>query len=202
MKVIILLAIAVILAAAGCAPADLDITPTIEATATQNAEQAAQPTATDPAAENDAASLVIVDQLIAAVPATIPAGSISWRKTSDPTEYLPITNGSAGRIKYTGVGGGALELTLSAFDTPEAAQVYYDEVIGRTRNLENAKPRDQFPQPNLFGVSTYGSAAIFIQGKIVMFASVPQFPSTAGDPLSPLSRQLFMSLGTLIDELK
>ena len=97
-------------------------------------------------------------------------------------------------------GGSEAELTFGVFETPEAAQAFYDEVLGRVRSLENAETRDIFPTPNAFGGGTYGSDAIFVQNNLYVRISIPQFSSTAGEPLSPLARSVFTIVNGVLGE--
>jgi hypothetical protein len=207
LKMALLIALVVL---AACAPEDLDITPTAtftntppptstplprptpnpEATAAVEGESEATAEATQTADGG------LLDQLVAAVPDQLNAGAIQWRRstedvTSEEIVYQDVEGGRTAKLFFSERGGGASELTFGVFDTPEAAQAYYDLIRGRLRTLENAQTRDNFPQPNAFGGGTYGSDAIFVQDNLFIRISVPRFSSTAGDPLVPYSRAVF-----------
>jgi len=193
------LLIALIVAAAACAPEDLDITPSPTATNTPEPTETPRPTNTpDPAAQSaeteDAAnadSESLLDQLVAAVPAQMSGGALLWRRTREEVVYEEVEGGEIAIVAMSEPGGSEADLTFGVFETPEAAQAYYDEVLGRVRSLENAQTRENFPQPNAFGGGTYGSDAIFVQDNLYVRISIPQFSSTAGEPLSPLARSVF-----------
>jgi hypothetical protein len=208
-KIALLIALFVL---AACAPEDLDITPTVTPTNTPQPTSTPQPRPTaDPAATPstedgtevtaEAASVEttdggLLDQLVAAVPDQLNAGAIQWRRSTDEVSgeelvYQDIEGGRTAKMFFSERGGGASELTFGVFDTPEAAQAYYDVIRGRLRTLENAQTRDTFPLPNAFGGGTYGSDAIFVQDNLFIRISVPRFSSTAGDPLVPYSRAVF-----------
>lgn len=215
---ITLLTLLLILAA--CAPEDLDMTPTATPTFTPPPTSTPRPTpTTDPneeaseeetsgsgegtaEAEAQAADSGgttdggLLEQLIAAVPDRVNAGSIQWGRTADEitTEriiYQDVEGGQTARLFFAERGGGASELTFGVFDSPEAAQAYYEVILGRLRTLENSQTRDNFPQPNAFGGGTYGSDAIFVRDNVFIRISVPRFSSTAGDPLVPYARAVF-----------
>lgn len=212
LKMALLIALFVL---AACAPEDLDITPTATFTNTPPPTSTPQPRPTaDPAAtpstEDDTEETAeassdeatettdggLLDQLVAAVPEQLNAGAIQWNRstddvTSEEIVYQDVEGGRTAKMYFSERGGGASELTFGVFETPEAAQAYYDVIRGRLRTLENAQTRDTFPQPNAFGGGTYGSDAIFAQDNLFIRISVPRFSSTAGDPLVPYSRAVF-----------
>jgi hypothetical protein len=184
---------------AACAPDDLDITPS--PTATQTPEPTATPLPSptpnpdaDPAeaeaaaAAAAAADVSLLDTILAAIPAQVPAGQVVWRKTSDEYDIREEEGGMIGIVDFNEAGGGAAEVTFGVFDTPESAQAFYDAVAERTRTLEQAESRANFPEPNLFGGGTYGSDAIFRIENYYVRVSVPRFSSTLGDPLNPFGR--------------
>ena len=194
------LLIVLLVAAAACAPENLDITPSPTATNTPEPTSTPRPTNTpDPAAQGVEAteevivseSQALLDQLVAAVPARISGGALLWARTRDEVVYSEVDGGITATISMSEPGGSEADLTFGVFETPEAAQAFYDEVLGRVRSLENAETRDIFPTPNAFGGGTYGSDAIFVQGNLYIRISIPQFSSTAGEPLSPLARSVF-----------
>lgn len=197
-KISVMVAVLALLLVA-CAPDDLDITPspTPEPTPTQTNTPA--PTSTpDPNAEaqagadesEEAESGDLLDQIVSVIPGEIPAGPVNWMPDGDP-EFEEVDGGRTVHLPYRERGGSLAELTFGVFESPDAAQTFYDAVAGRTRTLENAETRDNLPTPNLFGSGTYGSDAIFLQDNLYVRVSVPQFSSTLGEPLGPLSRQVF-----------
>jgi len=199
LKVIVFTALMVL---AACAPEDLDITPSVtpspEPTAAPTLEPGATPAPEVTAETVVSQSRVLLDEIVAAVPATINAGVITWQKTSDPVTYRDEEGGSTARIPFSERGGGAAELTFGVFDSPEAAMTFYEVIRGRLRTLERAEERENFPVPNAFGGGTYGSDAIWAQDTIFVRVSVPRFSSTAGDPLNPLGRQVIQILGGVL----
>jgi hypothetical protein len=207
MKITLLTVLAAIVLAA-CAPDDLDITPspTVAPTATPAPTREAgapEPTAAPEVAAEADANRAILDTIIAGIPDSISAGNTTWRKSDDETTseeivYQDQEGGILAKVFYSESGGGFSEITVGVFDTPEAAQTFFDLVRGRTRTLENAETRDTFPSPNFFGGGTYGSDAIFAQGRIYIRISVPRFSSTMGEPLSPYARALFRVLDPVI----
>ena len=187
---------------AACAPDDLDITPSPTPTSTPEPTATRPPTPTpDPnadaeaeAAEAEAAPVDVsaIDTILAAFPAQWQVGS-GWRKTANETTGEEVSRrdedgGATFKVYYTQAGGSFSEITVGVFDTPEAAQAYYDLIAGRTRTLENAEERDIFPTPNLFGGGLYGQDALLLRDNTVVRVSVPRFNSNAGDPLNPLMR--------------
>jgi len=185
---------------AACAPDNLDITPSPTPTSTPEPTATRPPTATpDPNAEAGAEApeeevapveVSAIDTILAAFPAQWQVGS-GWRKTANETTGEEVTRreedgGATVKVYYTQAGGSFSEITIGVFDTPEAAQAYYDLIAGRTRTLENADERDAFPTPNLFGGGLYGQDALVLRENAVVRVSVPRFNSNAGDPLAPL----------------
>lgn len=175
------------------APEDLDYTPTAPPPTETPASAAAD---SAPATEEaSSANQEVVEQILAAMPATINTSNLQWRQdTSTPPNIVEREGGVTGRISLNEPGGGYSELTFGVFDTPEAARSYYDQVRGQLRTLEHAVEKDEFFTPNAFGGGTYGSDAIFVIDNLFIRISVPRFPSPAGDPLVPYSRALFRIL--------
>ncbi|MGQ9909360.1 MAG: hypothetical protein ACUVS2_11060, partial [Candidatus Flexifilum sp.] len=137
--------------------------------------------------EAEAAALS-AETLIAALPAQLPAGALTWRRTNAEPTYRDVAGGRIGTAGYNEPQGGQAEVTFGVFDTPEAALAFYEDVRGRVRTLQNATTRDDIPQPNAFGSGTYGSDAIWLRDTVYVRVSIPQFSSTAGNPLVPMSR--------------
>lgn len=133
-----------------------------------------------------------LEHIINSLPGSINAGTINWRRDNNvAVNYVDREGGVTGRVTYTAAGGGLMELTFGVFGTAEQATAYYENVRGTLRTLERSEQRDQFPTPNAFGGGTYGSDAIFVRDTVFIRVSVPQFSSTAGDPLNPMARQVF-----------
>jgi hypothetical protein len=205
---ITLLTVLVAIILVACAPDNLDITPsaTVAPTSTPAPTReagAAEPTPAPEAAAVTGDNRAILDTIVAGIPASISAGGATWRKAADETTNEPIVyqdqaGGVTAKVFYSESGGGFSEITIGVFDTPEAAQTFFDLVKGRTRTLENAEERDIFPVPNFFGGGTYGSDAIFVQGRVYTRISVPRFSSTMGEPLTPYARALFRLIDPII----
>jgi hypothetical protein len=202
LKITLLLA-AVALIVAACAPDNLDITPTATPTetpvptSTRDPQAAVQPTAEAVVS----ATATQVDAILAAVPDQVSGGALQWNRTEDEVTgdeivYLNVEGGTAGKIFFSERGGGAADLTIAVFDTPEAAAAYYEQRSG-DRRLENASQRDNFPQPNAFGGGTYGALALIQDGNTVIVLSVPRFNSQAGDPLPGFTRSVL----AVVDEV-
>jgi len=134
----------------------------------------------------------LLDHILGALPGTINAGVISWRRDqSVESMFVERDGGVTGRVTFNEPGGGLMELTFGVFGEAELARTYYDTVRGQLRTLERSEERDIFPTPNAFGGGTYGSDAIFARDNIFIRISIPRFSSTAGDPLNPAARQVF-----------
>jgi hypothetical protein len=181
---------------AACAPEDLDVTPSPTPTQEPTARPTLEPGVEETEAPGaNAASQTQLDDILASMPQTITTTNANWRSDGAAPFYLEVEGGAAGRVGYIDASGNVAEITFGVFDTPEAAQDFYDVVAGRTLTLAQAETRDNYPQPNLFGGSAYGSDAIFVQGSLYIRVNVPSFATnTQGDPLGPLSRQLFSLL--------
>ena len=190
-KLIWLIALLVL---AACAPADLDITPSPTPTAapsptsTPNAASTATEEAT-PEVEAVSEKRLLLDYILANLPNSIPGANTQWRPTSDPIQYRDRDGGVTGMVTMTEGGGGLTELTIGVFDTPEAALAHWESRRDGLRTLEHAEERDGFPKPNAFGSGTYGSAAIWTQGNVFVWLSIPRFPGNE-DPLGPFGLQL------------
>ena len=182
-----LLVMLVLVLVTACAPDDLDITPspTVAPTSTPAPTRepgAAEPTAVPEVVAEASPNRILVDALIAALPASIPGGNATWNKSEndlgEAIVYQDQEGGVTAKVFYNEPGGSLSEITLGVFDTADAALAFFNVVKERTRTLENAETRDNFPTPNFFGEGTYGSDAIFVQGNIYIRISVPQFSST------------------------
>jgi glucose/arabinose dehydrogenase len=202
--------------AAGCAPEDLDYTPTATPTNTPEPTATRPPTSTPaptntPNADGSITELAtevpepevvadvpaeqaLVEAVIAAMPNPITAGTIQWRRANDSVTGNAVTNpnvegGFAGRVYFSEAGGGAADVTIAVFETEEAAQAYYENRSGQ-RQLEGGSPEDGFPEPNIFGGGTYGSVGLMRQGNVVLNVSIPRFSSTTrGNPTMPMARE-------------
>lgn len=204
-----LLILAFILVLTACAPDNLDMTPSPTATHTPFPTSTPRPSPT-PGGEPEvvpteeiSVEASLLDSIVAAAPARIAGGAINWvrgriENTPDDVQYQEVTGGQTVRIAYSGAGGDYSELTFGVFESPEAAQAYFEVIRGRLRTLENAETRDNFPMPNAFGGGTYGSDAIFVRDNVFIRISVPRFSSTAGNPLLPYARSLFQFIDPIV----
>ncbi len=153
------------------------------------AEATPEATATAEAVSQERA---LLEHILENLPGDINAGTISWRRDNNvPINYVDREGGVTGRVSYGASGGGLMEMTFGVFQTADQATAYYENVRTTLRTLERSEQRDQFPTPNAFGGGTYGSDAIFVRDVVFIRVSVPQFSSTAGDPLNPMARQVF-----------
>lgn len=170
----------------GRAPEDLDITPTATTTPIPT------PTPT-PLVEEASENELILDAILDATPNQLPAGAIQWvRDPNREIEEPPrVENGIGFKIFYTESVGGQANITYIVFDSPEDATAHFDFIGGLRDVLKRlGTPNETFPSPNLFGSGTYGSNAIFVVDEIYFVeVSIPQFSSTVGNPLVPLSRE-------------
>ena len=172
----------------GPAPEDLDYTPT-------PLPPTAVPTATPDSGEPQEVSeqQLILDAILTAIPDRLPAGAIQWQRDNDRGVETPprVENGIGFKVYYTESVGGQANITYIAFDTPEDATAHFEFIGGLRDVLQRlGTPNDTFPSPNLFGSGTYGSNAIFIVNEVYFIeVSIPQFSSTVGNPLVPLSRE-------------
>src|SRR5688572_14477924 len=173
---------------------DPDATP--EAAPTEaSSEGGEDTTAGDDTTDGDsaAASDDPLEAILAAFQTNWTAGGGQWRRSANETTDEDVTRrdepgGRTVKVYYEQADGSFAEITIGLFETPEAAQAYFDVVAERTRTLENAESREGFPEPNMFGGGLYGQDALTITGNYVVRVSVPRFNSGAGDPLSPLLR--------------
>lgn len=201
-------ALGALLLLAACAPENLDITPTPTPTNTPQPTNTPLPTRTpaptpeggteagteatneaSAAGDGSDAGAITTESMTALLPQSIPAGAFTWRRAQGDPQAIPnVAGGSALRVNYSEAGGSQAEITFGVFESAEAAQAYYEAVIGRVRTLEGAETRDDLPRPNAFGSGTYGSDAVILRENVYIRVSIPQFSSTAGNPLLPLAR--------------
>jgi len=147
----------------------------------------------------------LLDHLVNGIPAEIVAGS-QWKrgfaqecKTRDEIVYQEPDGGVVASLCYGEAVGGLSYVIIGAFASPEAAEAYYQLILGRTRTLDGAEERDSvgnftFPKPNAFGGGTYGSDAIFLKDNLFIQVSVPRFSSTSGEPLNPMARAVLRAV--------
>ncbi|MCY3836205.1 MAG: hypothetical protein OXF83_07205 [Anaerolineaceae bacterium] len=171
-----------------CAPADLDITPTPEPTALPTST----PTPTPPpasAAENQRALETIVESF----PVQLSGGGSEWRpdpSKADSGREIPrvtVPGGVALELHYTERLGGQFSVTFGVFDDAEDAFEHYEWIRGIRSVLENGKPREDFPTPNIFGQGLYGSIALVQIDQIFIEVSVSLF-TTPVNPLRSLAQ--------------
>ena len=189
---LLLTALIAMLVFAACRPDDtLDITPSPTPTP--------EPTATPPPTplpadyiDPGAANQRVMDALLELLPTSIPAGDEQWnrdisRGDKGLEDVLGISGTTAGKqIYYRTQEAGQMSLFFVVFDTAEEAQANYERILGIRSVLENGKPNEDFPQPNLFGAGLYGSVSIFQIDNYFIEVNIEQF--TRGSPLEPLSR--------------
>ena len=173
---------------AACAPADLDITPTPEPTALPTST----PTPTPPpasAAENQ----MILETIVESFPTQLSGGGSEWRPDPSKAENgrevprVTVPGGVALELHYTERLGGQFSVTFGVFDNPEDAFEHYEWIRGIRSVLENGKPRDDFPSPNIFGQGLYGSIALVQIDKVFIEVSVSLF-TTPVNPLRSLTQ--------------
>jgi hypothetical protein len=177
----------------GCAPDDLDITPTATATPQPTATPSPTPLPAnfvDPNAANENALSLILDT----IPVRIPAGAVEWRRDISRGEdgIEPVAraeNGAGAKIYYTEQTGGQMNLTFAVFNTPDDAAAHYQFIKGIRQPLITGNPNDTLPQPNIFGSGLYGSVAIFQIETVFIEVNIELFSSTQGNPLVPLARE-------------
>lgn len=158
-------------------------------------EAVAEATETAPEADVTGSEQTLLDHLLSALPGSINAGVINWRRdTSIETLFVERDDGATGRMTYTEAGGGLMELTLGVFNSRETALGYYETRVRSLEAQSRTQERDLVPTPNAFGSGAYGSAVVFVQDNIVVHISIPRFSSTAGDPLAPMGRQMITIL--------
>ncbi len=204
------------LALSACAPDNLDITPsptptnTPEPTATRTPTPTPNPDATEAAEGADAESVESsavaggdpFEAVVAAFPEEWDAGA-QWRRSVNETTEEPVThvNLPAGRtvkIYYTELGGSQAEITFGIFDTAEAAETFYNNLVQRT--LENADENPDFPTPNRFGRGTYGQDALMlIRDNVMLRVSIPRYNISIGDdPMTPMVRAALQIVESVI----
>lgn len=158
-------------------------------------EAVAEATEAAPEVVQAGSEQTLLDHLLSAVPGSINAGVINWRRdTSIETLFVERDDGVTGRMTYTEAGGGLMELTLGVFSSREAAIGYYETRVRSLEAQSRTQERDIVPTPNAFGSGAYGSAVVFVQDNIVVHISIPRFSSTAGDPLTPMGREMIAIL--------
>ena len=170
----------------GRAPEDLDYTPTPPP---PTAIPTPTPLPDDHVVEVSESQLVL-EAILAAAPDLISSGPIQWQRDYDRGTEIPPRVENGFKIFYNGTGGGQANITFAIFDTPDEATAHF-EFIGELRDVlvRLGAPDETFPSPNLFGSGTYGSNSIFIINEVYFVeVSIPQFPSTAGNPLVSLSQ--------------
>ena len=176
-----------------CRPDDtLDITPS----PTPTPEPSPTPTPTplpEGFEERGNPNELALEALIELLPNSLPAGEVQWnRDTSRGDNGLGRIRGIRGtaeakRIYFRTQEGGLMHLDFAVFDTAEEARANYDRILGIRSTLETGKPKDNFPQPNIFGSGLYGSVAIFQIDNYFIEVFIEIF--TRGNPLEPLSRE-------------
>lgn len=183
--------LAVLLAA--CAPEDLDVTPTATPTPVPTATPTPEstPTLAPVPTATEVVETPLVDVFLQNVPEPVAAGGIQWRRDPERgvSKVRNVRDGIAKRLYLIERQGGKANFTFGVFDTEEAALLHYDFVKDLRTVLENGKPDEDFPMPNLFGTGLYGSNAIFSIDNYFIEVGIEQFSGTAGNPLPSLSRQ-------------
>ena len=177
----------------GCRPDDtLDITPSPTLTPEPTATPTPTPTPAGFVAKgnpNEEALAALLDLL----PKTFPAGEEEWKwDYSRGDQGIGRVRGIRGtavatRVFFRTQEGGMMNLDFAVFDTAEEAAANYERLLGIRSVLETGKPKEDFPQPNLFGGGLYGSVSIFQIDNYFIEVFVELF--TRGSPLEPLSRQ-------------
>lgn len=189
----LILALVASLVLSACRPEDtLDITPS----PTPTLAPTATPTPT-PAPEGFVEAVnpneLIIAALVDLLPQSMPAGEEEWKwDISRGDNGIGRVRGVRGtaeatRVYYRSQEGGLINLDFAVFDTVEEAAANYERILGIRSVLENGKPNEDFPQPNVFGAGLYGSVAIFQIDNYFIEVFIELF--TRGSPLEPLSRQ-------------
>ena len=190
-----LLALALIAALifSGCRPDDtLDITPSPTPTPVPTATPTPTPTPAGFVEKSNPNELVLA-ALLDLLPRTLLAGEEEWKwDYSRGNEGIGRVRGIRGtavatRLYYRTQEGGLLNLDFAVFDTAEEAAANYERILDIRSVLETGKPKEDFPQPNLFGGGLYGSVAIFQIDNYFIEVFIELF--TRGSPLEPFSRQ-------------
>jgi hypothetical protein len=139
----------------------------------------------------------VVESILGALPPLLRT-SVEWRLDSaSQPEYNSIDdnpNGVTGSIHYTTTAPADAFIFVSVLDDSDRAQEFFDTQHQLHETLRAANPSDQFPEPNLFAGGTYGWAALQRIDNVVIRLSVPRFPSTMGDPLPSLMRQVISAV--------
>ena len=136
---------------------------------------------------------IVLDALIEILPQSLPAGKVQWKwdysRSQDGVENIRGIRGTAAgkRVHFRTQEGGLMSLNFAVFDTTEEAAANYERILGIRSVLENGKPKDNFPQPNIFGSGLYGSVAIFQIDNYFIEVFIEIF--IRGNPLEPLSRE-------------
>ena len=178
----------------GCRPDDtLDITPSPTPTPVPTATPSPTPI---PEGYVEAANPneEVVTALLELLPKSLPAGEEEWKwDYSRGDDGIGRVRGVrspavATRVYYRSQEGGLINLDFAVFDTTEEAAANYERILGIRSVLENGKPNENFPQPNIFGAGLYGSVAIFQIDNYFIEVFVELF--TRGSPLEPLSREI------------
>lgn len=134
----------------------------------------------------------LVEQMIAAMEGTLPAGATNMRQdTTQEVSYIDREGGATGRVRFIDNSGNELELTYGVFDAPENALAWYDRQAEslNSQGVTNENPNN-LPTPNLF-LDSYTREAIFVRDNIFIRISVTKFSSTAGDPRALVARHAF-----------
>ena len=187
------LALIAMLIFSACRPDDtLDITPS----PTPTPEPSPTPTPTplpEGFVEAGNPNEIVLDALIESLPQSLPAGEVQWKwdysRGQDGVENIRGIRGTAAgkRVYFRTQEGGLTSLNFAVFDTTEEAAANYERILGIRSVLETGKPKDNFPQPNIFGSGLYGSVAIFQIDNYFIEVFIEIF--TRGNPLEPLSRE-------------
>ncbi len=184
-----------------CAPADLDITPTALPTALPTPT----PTPTPPPAST-AANQEILNLIVESFPQQIPGGGSEWRpdpsKGSNGREVPRITipGGVGLELHYTESVGGQFSVTFAVFDDAADASEHYEWIRGLRSVLQTGKPRDDFPQPNIFGQGLYGSIALVQMENVFIEVSISLF-TTPINPLRALTQVSVNHIQSLADQI-
>ncbi len=140
-----------------------------------------------------------VESILGALPPLMQT-SVEWRLDSaTEPEYSSIEgipNGITGSIHYITSAPADAFIFVSVLDDGDRAQEFFDAQQQLHETLRAANPSDRFPEPNLFAGGTYGWAALQRIDNVVIRLSVPRFPSTMGDPLPSLMRQIIGAVET------
>ncbi len=187
------LALIAMLFFSACRPDDtLDITPS----PTPTPQPSPTPTPTpvpEGFEEKGNPNELALEALIEVLPKSLPAGEVQWDRDYTRGEdgigrIRGIRGTAAGkRIYFRTQEGGLMHLDFAVFDTPEEAAANYERILDIRSVLETGKPKDNFPQPNVFGAGLYGSVSIFQIDNYFIEVFIEIF--TRGNPLEPLSRE-------------